>query len=264
VGKEQGLGLRGRQLGQEIGARSGQALPWWLVHLELDDHMLRRGRRLLRVELGRQGTEVAQVLAVDPALEFVTRDTPAQVNQVLGIRSILAPWVERLLKRLRRFAENVRGRNPTFPPWVESIARVLEVAAIILACIVVVLILLWPLLPLVLVGSIHYLRPTMASETTRLLIVEIRVSWGYLLYQVQQHIQVVYGMTELLVGAIGCWLSLGRLETIEGKWSALFGIAGGVYILIRGFENFHVGYRARQQRTPQVACPEAMTGQPAA
>jgi hypothetical protein len=68
---------------ETAGPRPGQALPRGLVH------MPRRRRRLMRVELGRQGPQVVQVLALEPTLQLGEGDPAAErVHHVLGIRAI--------------------------------------------------------------------------------------------------------------------------------------------------------------------------------
>ena len=87
-GKDQGLRRVRGQLGHERGARPGQALPAWLIQVDVDQHICHSGEGC-RGKLGRQGTHVAQVLALDPALQHLDGDVPAQVDNIPRVRSIL-------------------------------------------------------------------------------------------------------------------------------------------------------------------------------
>src|SRR2546421_6893645 len=86
--KDQGLRLVRGQLGQQIVARPGQEPPSWLIYVDFDNHICHLGRGLLTVELGRQSAEVAQVLALDLALQCLDRDAPTQVEKIPRVRSI--------------------------------------------------------------------------------------------------------------------------------------------------------------------------------
>src|SRR6266850_1403084 len=71
---------------ETVGARdsspSGSRAASRLIHVDFDNHICHLGRGVLAVELGRQGTQVAQVLALKPALQHLDGDAPAQVEKI--------------------------------------------------------------------------------------------------------------------------------------------------------------------------------------
>ena len=77
-GKIRASAASGDNWGNEIIAGLGQEPPSRLVHVDFDHHIFRLGRGVLAVKLRRQGTQVAQVLALEPALQHLDGDAPAQ------------------------------------------------------------------------------------------------------------------------------------------------------------------------------------------
>jgi hypothetical protein len=62
---------------------------------------------------------------------------------------------------------------------------------------------------------------------------------GLLLYLSRKYLRSVYGAAEVVVGAASCWNGLGT--TSSNSLAAMLSVAGGLYIIVRGMDNFETG-----------------------
>jgi hypothetical protein len=62
---------------------------------------------------------------------------------------------------------------------------------------------------------------------------------GFLLYLARTYMRSLYGAAEIVVGAAACWVGLGHPST-NGLTGSL-AVAGGVYIIVRGIDNWVQG-----------------------
>jgi hypothetical protein len=58
---------------------------------------------------------------------------------------------------------------------------------------------------------------------------------GLLLYLARTYVRPIYGLVEVLIGIATCWVGLSNPSA--QAISASFAVVGGVYIIIRGFDN---------------------------
>jgi hypothetical protein len=63
-------------------------------------------------------------------------------------------------------------------------------------------------------------------------------SMGYALFRFRARHRLLYGSFEIMVALIGFWYALGTTTNLQGSAAA---IIGGLYVLVRGFDNYKTG-----------------------
>jgi hypothetical protein len=99
-----------------------------------------------------------------------------------------------------------------------------------------IIILAWPVL-------ILWFSPTLSNIIStywgRILGLVILGLLSFALYLVRENLRKLYGIAEIVVGLVACWAGFGKLmsETLGGT----IALAGGVYIMVRGIDNYVQG-----------------------
>jgi hypothetical protein len=133
-------------------------------------------------------------------------------------------------------------------------ALIVLVKAIPLITIVLVSIAIvgWPLL---LTGLWAHIRSAMGSPWLRAIAVAALLLLGGLLYLARRRARSLYGIVEIWIGGAACWAGLGHTD-VSGFAGGVT-LAGGVYVIVRGLDNFVDGYNA--DKTKVVESFRAMT-----
>ena len=104
----------------------------------------------------------------------------------------------------------------------------------------------WPIL---LAGLWDQFRGAMTSPWLRGVALAGLLILGRLLYYARERMQSVYGVVEVCIGAAACWAGLGHTQ-VSGFASGIT-LAGGIYVIVRGLDNFFKGYAADKARTAE-------------
>lgn len=74
------------------------------------------------------------------------------------------------------------------------------------------------------------------SDEKRLLVISILLAASFLLYMLRVFMRPLYGVCEIIIGMMSCWSGLKNSSPIA--LSATVSFIGGIYIMVRGFDNF--------------------------
>jgi hypothetical protein len=141
---------------------------------------------------------------------------------------------------------------------------------------VVLLFLIWLTVPIlcVLVLALDYLRllalhfiQAIPDNSIRSIGILTVIVVGTLLFWIRLKFRIFYGLTEI---AFGCYIAWDRLPEInvrsffgkplqigEANALAIGLISGSVYLLVRGLDNAHVGYKQRKEVITELASEAA-------
>ena len=76
-----------------------------------------------------------------------------------------------------------------------------------------------------------------ASPGNRAAVIAGLVVAGFLLYLARTFMRPFYGAVEIVIGITSCWVGLSNSSANTHTLSATLSVIGGVYIIIRGFDN---------------------------
>jgi hypothetical protein len=99
---------------------------------------------------------------------------------------------------------------------------------------IAVLILLWPL-PMLFFWQ--QVLTIVANPILRVCAVILLALSGFLLYLARTYMRPIYGLTEVFIGIATCWGGLSYPNPSGKALSASLAVFGGIYIIIRGFDN---------------------------
>jgi hypothetical protein len=118
----------------------------------------------------------------------------------------------------------------------ESVALVMVYAFLGAAIPVVIAILAWPAIALWFYPSVVEMVQSTTGRIIGLLSLGVL---GAVLYLVREHFRRFYGVAEVAIGLVGCWAGL--LKSASDSLLAVVAIASGVYVIVRGIDNFVQG-----------------------
>jgi hypothetical protein len=147
---------------------------------------------------------------------------------------------ERGTRRLERLIEFFLGWGPSVK--FRFLCIQYSLFSIFLLFAMIVLILVWPL---AFAGLWPRIQELTASPLARIAVVGALFVLSLLLYLIRQSYRVLYGIVEVVLGLLGCWITLGSQAT--DRLTISVGVAGSVYIVIRGFDNY---FQGRKQLLP--------------
>lgn len=96
------------------------------------------------------------------------------------------------------------------------------------------IIVLWPW---AIVMLWHKTLTVMAKPAFRVIAVSLIVVLGFLLYLARTYMRPIYGIAEVCIGIATCWAALSYSNLSLRALPASLAMIGGVYIIIRGFDN---------------------------
>jgi hypothetical protein len=118
--------------------------------------------------------------------------------------------------------------------WVVGLLGVLIPLHLGVIVMIALLILLWPL-PIVFFWQ--QVLTIVANPIGRVGAVILLVLSGFLLYLARTYMRPIYGVTEVFIGIATCWVGLSYPNPSAKALSASLVVFGGIYIIIRGFDN---------------------------
>jgi len=148
------------------------------------------------------------------------------------------------MKIRRLVIRDVVGRHSTFAAitslilavigstWLAYLVLLLIYLEIALILVAILSLFAWPW---VIAGFWQKILIAVTSPWLRTLAVAILVIAGFLLYLARTYMRPVYGLAEIMIGITSCWAGLS--DPRPNVLSASLAIIGGIYIIIRGFDN---------------------------
>jgi hypothetical protein len=127
------------------------------------------------------------------------------------------------------------------PRWLYAIFRVWVYLTGISLVIAVVLLFVWPF---ALVAFWDRLAQTAHSPWKRAALTGALTVLGFLLYLARRFARLWYGAAETVLGIAFCWAGLLSVSAVS--WASAASVVGGVYIIVRGLDNFQQGIEARK------------------
>jgi hypothetical protein len=127
-----------------------------------------------------------------------------------------------------------------------SVTTLIYVGTLTLTFSVSIFVVVWPF---VLVAFWQRLSELAQSPWLRVGMSVVLVGIGGLLYLARKYMRSVYGAAEVVLGAATCWNGLG--STALSAFAAMLSVAGGLYIIVRGFDNFAAGRIKRTKDADQ-------------
>jgi len=118
--------------------------------------------------------------------------------------------------------------------WVVKILGVVIPLHLALIVLIAILMLLWPWL---LVFFWQQVLTGVANPILRVSAVVLLALSGFLLYLARTYMRPIYGLTEIFIGIATCWVGLTYPNPSAKALSASLAVFGGIYIIIRGFDN---------------------------
>jgi hypothetical protein len=155
-----------------------------------------------------------------------------------------------------RLGEIMKARRSVLNDWVNSQFQGLELMGLLLLIRgfpkLGVLLMLLPILLLLLVGVVALLiliwpwtivllwekgLVLVANPALRVIAVILLAISGFLLYLARTYMRPIYGVAEVFIGMAACWGGLSYPNPSAKALSASLAVVGGIYIIIRGFDN---------------------------
>ena len=112
---------------------------------------------------------------------------------------------------------------------------------------IAVVLLAWPLL---LASVWPRIAPAMASPVWRALTTVVLCQVAVLMFAVREDFRRLYGFAEAVGGVVAIWFALG--VTPAEPTTTTFGVLGGVYILVRGFDNLARGQETIEEEQQRL------------
>jgi hypothetical protein len=139
------------------------------------------------------------------------------------------PSIARALERLSVWPVDIPrtfARLLSIPVWIFIILQV------ILVVVAIVLLFAWPW---ILVGSWQRIGLLVASPWLRGVAVATFFVAGFLLYLARLYMRPLYGLAEIILGVVACWVSLSDLT--KGALATTIVLTGAIYVMVRGLDN---------------------------
>jgi hypothetical protein len=170
---------------------------------------------------------------------------------------LLALMIVKLRQRIRSYLDEVifegSDDDDSMPP-LEAVTRREMIAGgvvsyallsgVVLFLLLIVALLAWPFLAAALWP---YISAGLQFTWIKLLALAVLTGVGWLLFKVRTTLRWFYGIGEVCVGIAACWVGLNSATT-EGLASAM-ALAAGVYVIVRGLDNYYVGMEEMRRGT---------------
>jgi hypothetical protein len=118
--------------------------------------------------------------------------------------------------------------------WLAKLLGLLIPLQIFSIGVFVVLTLVWPW---TIVFFWEQVLTIVANPVFRTIAVILLVISGFLLYLARTYMRPFYGVAEVFIGIATCWSGLSYPNPSAKILSASLAVVGGIYIIIRGFDN---------------------------
>lgn len=148
-------------------------------------------------------------------------------------KSVLLDWIESqsessFLLVLFLLVRGGVGRIPLF------ILLFLPLILIGLVAVLALIIVLWPW---AIVMMWQKSLTIMAKPALRVIAVSLIVVFSFLLYLARTYMRPIFGVAEVCIGIATCWGGLSYANPPLRVLPASLAVVGGIYIIIRGFDN---------------------------
>jgi hypothetical protein len=120
--------------------------------------------------------------------------------------------------------------------WLLEILQILSYVAIGLLIVGVILLIVWPF---ILAAFWQRIIQAMGTLWLRAIATAILFVMSILLYVARRYIRPVYGLAEIILGVAACWVGLS--PNSSNTFSATLSLIGGIYIIVRGIDNYNKG-----------------------
>lgn len=132
------------------------------------------------------------------------------------------------------FSKVAREALPgVIPDPLAKVLLLLVPAHLISVAILVILLLAWPV---ALYANWNFIPTALVGHNYgRALVVGLLLFSGFLLYLSRVYMRPVYGFIEIFIGCMSCWSAL--TYPSGTTLPATLSLVGGIYIIIRGFDN---------------------------